>query len=216
MKYTRSNPSARYQELQSMYRQLHEHGEKHLGMPSEKTFNGLSLLPQLSRIKSLIERTHAHTILDYGSGKGQQYEQSPIRIGNGVEIESVVDFWDVDSVHCYDPAYLPYSTLPQSRFDGVISTDVLEHCPEQDVPWIVEEIFSFAERFVFANIACYPARKHLPNGENAHCTIRPSDWWEGLLREVAGRHSGVEWQIWVQTIDESGAKPQIVERCLKG
>ena len=214
MKYTRSNPSSRYQELQFMYRQLHEEGEKHLGMPPEKTFNGMSLVPQITRIKGLIERTEARTILDYGSGKGQQYSL-PLRGNDGVEFESVMDFWQVDSVHCYDPAYAPFSTLPQGRFHGVVSTDVLEHCPEQDIPWILDEIFGYAERFVYANIACFPAQKRLPNGENAHCTIQPSPWWEQRVRDVAGRYPGVEWQIWVQTIEPGAEGPRLVERCLQ-
>ena len=214
MNFTRSNPSARYLELQSMYRQLHEEGEKHLGMPAEKTFNGMSLVPQITRIKGLIERTDARTILDYGSGKGQQYALS-LRGNDGSEFTNVMDFWGVDSVHCYDPAYAPFSTLPQGRFHGVVSTDVLEHCPEQDIPWILDEIFAYAERFVYANIACYPAQKRLPNGENAHCTIRPSAWWEELLREVASRYQGVEWQIWVQTIEAEAGGSRLVERCLR-
>jgi hypothetical protein len=54
----------------------------------------------------------------------------------------------------------------------VISTDVLEHCPGKvNVPWIVDEMFGYATRFVFANVAVIPAGKRLPNGENAHCTI---------------------------------------------
>lgn len=216
MNFTRSNPSTRYQELQAMYRQLHREGEKHLGLPAEKTFNGLSLLPQLVRIKSMIERTGACTILDYGSGKGQQYALSPLVAGNESRFDDVLDFWGVDSVHCYDPAYEPYSTLPSGRFDGVISTDVLEHCPEEDIPWIIDEIFSFADRFVYANIACYPATKRLPNGENAHCTIRPSVWWEDLLREVSRRYPAVRWQIWVQTVEPHGTGQRLVERCIEG
>jgi hypothetical protein len=68
----------------------------------------------------------------------------------------------------------PFSALPEGRFDGVVCTDVLEHCPEEDLPWIVGELFGYARLFVFANVACYPAAKKLPNGENAHCTIRRS------------------------------------------
>ena len=91
----------------------------------------------------------------------------------------------------------------------MISTDVLEHCPEDDIPWIVGEIFGFADRFVFANVACYPARKRLPTGENAHCTIKPPDWWEALIRTVAARHPDIDWEVWVQYLDGggSGARP---------
>ena len=214
MNFTRSNPSPRYQELQAMYRKLHEEGERNLNLPPEKTFNGMSLIPQAVRIRSIIEQTGARTILDYGSGKGQQYGQMKLRGSDGTQFDDVLDFWDVDNVHCYDPAYPPYSTLPQGRFDGVICTDVLEHCPEQDIPWIIDEMFSYAERFVFANVACYPAQKRLPNGENAHCTIQPGEWWEGILREASQRYAGVVWQVWVQTPNAAGTG--LVERCIQG
>jgi len=199
MTYSRANPSPRYRELQQMYKQLHEQGEAQLGLPPEKTFNGMSLMPQLARIKALIARTGANTMLDYGCGKGLQYEPRPIKDADGTVHESVIDFWDVAAVHCYDPCYAPYSRLPEGRFDGVISTDVLEHCPEEDVPWIIEEIFGYADRFVYANVACYPAQKHLPNGENAHCTIKPAAWWEEILRAAAAGRPGLVWQVCVQS-----------------
>ena len=211
MSYSRTNPSPRYSELQALYRSMHEEGERFLGIPPEKTFPGSSLAPQAERIKRLIVQTGALTLLDYGSGKGRQYEAQSIRDANGGTWSSVIDFWGIDEVVCYDPCYAPYSKLPEERFDGVICTDVLEHCPEEDIPWIVDEIFSYANRFVFANVACFPARKRLPSGENAHCTIQPSAWWEKLFSETAGRRPGIAWEVWVQSRVEGTSEPQYSE-----
>ena len=212
MSYSRANPSPRYRELQTMYRQLHAGGEKNLGLPPGQTFNGMSLMPQLQRIKALIERTGARMVLDYGSGKGQQYAPMLLKDEAGIPYDSVVDYWGVDAVHCYDPCYQPYSTLPQGRFDAVISTDVLEHCPEQDVPWIIEEIFAYAERCVYANIACYPAKKHLPNGENAHCTIKPIEWWREHLLAASARRPQLVWEIWMQSLIRTPQGARIEEQ----
>jgi hypothetical protein len=85
--------------------------------------------------------------------------------------------------------------LPGNSFDGVISTDVLEHCPEEDLPWIVQELFDLADKFVFASIAGYPARKHLPSGENAHCTVRPLSWWTQLFSHAAKGSPGLIWRL---------------------
>jgi hypothetical protein len=52
--------------------------------------------------------------------------------------------------------------------------------------------------FVFANVACYPAKKTLPNGENAHCTIRPGGFWKALLEASSARHPGVLWEVWIE------------------
>jgi len=211
MNYSRAHPSTRYLDLQNLYRTMHEQGESFLGIPPEKTFPGSSLRPQVERIKRLIVTTGALTVLDYGSGKGMQYELGSIRDGAGKVWPSVIDFWGVDEVVCYDPCYAPYSKLPSGTFDGVICTDVLEHCPEEDIPWIIEEIFSYATRFVFANVACYPARKRLPTGENAHCTIQPLEWWRMLIEGIAARRPGVVWEVWIQSRVDGSQGAQYVE-----
>jgi hypothetical protein len=90
----------------------------------------------------------------------------------------------------------------------VICTDVLEHCPEEDLPWIVGELFGYARLFVFANVACYPAMKTLPNGENAHCTIRPVEFWREIFQNAAAaasekaagaRGDALLWEVWADT-----------------
>jgi len=198
MPYTRQNPSARYRALVDMYRELHRDGEKSLGIPAASTFEGLSLHKESPYIKRLIERSAALSILDYGSGKGRQYDPKPHVVEGEGTWDSVIDYWGVDEVTCFDPAYEPYSKLPSGTFGGVICTDVLEHCPEEDIAWILREIFSYAERFVFLSIACFPARKCLPNGENAHCTIRPTAWWQGMIERAAAERPGVIWEAWLE------------------
>src|SRR5262245_41576976 len=112
MNYSRASPSPRYVELQNYYRAMHEKGEAFLGAPPEKTFSGESLGPELTRIRELVARTGAQTILDYGSGKGRQYDARPLRDANGKPWPSVMDYWNVDEVVCYDPCYAPLSQLP--------------------------------------------------------------------------------------------------------
>jgi hypothetical protein len=192
--YSRLAPSARYRELLAQYQDLHRHGERRLNLPAEKTYNGTSLPRHAGRIKGLIEAHAARTLLDYGSGKGHQYQPMEVRLSDGRQYPSIPEFWGVQ-VTCYDPAYEPFRQLPNGTFDGVISTDVLEHCPEDDIPWILEEMFAFARRFVFANVACYPAMKHLPNGENAHCTVRPKAWWQAQLNRVGGKFPQVRFDF---------------------
>ena len=175
---------------------MHAEGERFLlGLAAEATDPGVNLMPNLGRIHRLIQETRAATILDYGSGKGRQYEPQRIALPGAGEWDGILDFWDVDEVRCYDPCYEPYSRLTEEKFDGVVWTDVLEHCPEQDMRWIVNEIFSFATRFAYAAVACYPAKSRLPNGENAHCTVHPPQWWRALFEEIAADHPGVRWMI---------------------
>jgi hypothetical protein len=180
MTYTRQEPSQRYQELVGLYKNYHEaKTDKYLGH---------SLRPHISTIKTLVSATGARSILDYGSGKGLLYKQ---------DNPSIRSLWNVDEIVCYDPGVAEFSTLPDGIFDGVISTDVLEHVPESDAPWIVREMFAHARRFVYANIANYPALKTLANGENAHCTQRPIAWWKAVFDKA--QTSGVSYRIEVQS-----------------
>lgn len=199
--YTRDHPSPRYRELIRLYNRMHVEGETRLGIPPEQTFPGQSLFAHLPRIKRLIEATGAATILDYGAGKGLQYRPQPILVEGRQVAEGIAEYWDVDEVRCYDPGYAPHSARPEGQFDGVISTDVLEHCPEEDVPWILAEIFGYARRFVYLNVACYPARKTLPNGENAHVTIRPPAWWRDQVAAAAS--PGLTWELQADATRES-------------
>jgi hypothetical protein len=210
--FSRANPSPRYRELVELYRAMHAEGEKFLNVGPEKTFRGSSLPPEAHHIKAIIEHTGALSLLDYGSGKGQQYDVRNVKLATGEVVESIVDYWGVDYVHCYDPSYTKYSTLPQGRFDGVICTDVLEHCPEDDLPWILAEIFSFADRFVYANVACYPAMKRLPTGENAHCTVRAPEWWLALVRRIAAQFPDVIWELSAHVLVGDGSGRSVEQR----
>ena len=212
MSFSRASPSPRYLELQGLYRQLHGEGEKFQGLKPEQTYPGISLLPHLSDIKAMVEAFGARTILDYGCGKGTAYSMSGIEVKGFGKIDNVLDYWDVDSVHCYDPCYQPYSRVPQERFDGVVSTDVLEHCPEEDLSWIVGEIFGYAERFVFASVACYPAKSRLPTGENAHCTVRSAQWWEELFARAATSHPAIAWRVCAISIVGEPQAPRVTTR----
>ena len=192
---------------------MHLHGETHLGIPPEKTFPGASLPKEAARIKRLIKLTGARTILDYGAGKGQQY--LPLRIADEeerTEYPDIRSYWGVDEIRCYDPGYQPFTALPSGKFDGVICTDVLEHCPEEDVPWILGELFDYADRFVYANVACFPARKRLPSGGNAHCTIKPVRWWEEQLEGPGRSKPHLRYEIRLAYIKADELKEKLLQR----
>lgn len=193
--YSRNNPSPEYLAMVAMYETLHEEGEQSAGKSAEDTFPGKMLLEHARGIRAMIAATNAREILDYGAGKGLAYTRTDLRIDDDLTVNSLQTYWDVDNIRCYDPGYEPFSALPEQQYDGVISTDVLEHITEPDVPWVIEEMFSYARKFVYANVACYPAVKHLPDGRNAHCTLHSPDWWAGLVHGIAMRHTDISYRF---------------------
>jgi hypothetical protein len=128
--YSRAGPSPRYQRLLALYRAMRLEGEVHLGIPPDQTLPGKSLPPQAGHIKRLVDLTGAKTILDYGSGKGGQYLPMPRQDDGGTVHLGIAAWWGAE-VRCYNPGYAKFAELPAGRFDGVISTDVLERCPEE-------------------------------------------------------------------------------------
>lgn len=207
MSYSREHPSPRYLALLEQYRQMHVGGDQRMGIEARDMFPGKSLMAHVGPIRALIRRVGAKTILDYGSGKGRQYQsRETIDPETGVTHPDIRSYWGVESITCYDPGYAPFSNLPVENFDGVICTDVFEHCPEGDIPWIMEELFSYAEKFVYANVACYPAQKTLPNGENAHCTVRPPEWWRELLATTLANYPGILCEVQVINLVEVDGK----------
>lgn len=208
-RFSRNEPSPRYQRLLELYRTMHVEGERFLGVSPEHTFPGKSLPPQAHHIQRLVADTGAAQLLDYGSGKGQQYRYWPYRDAQGTTHPNVQAYWGVP-VQCYDPAYGPHGALPQGRFDGVICTDVLEHVPEEDVPWVVGELFGYARRFVFANVACFPAGKRLPNGQNAHCTVKPVKWWRREFDRASAAAPGLRWELRLVAPGTDGALAETV------
>lgn len=122
-------------------------------------------------VTELIFETSPTTLLDYGCGKGKQYHD-----------EKLHEPWGIMPT-LYDPGFPEHENLPEGPFDGIYSTDVMEHIPEQVIPSVFEWIFSNATKFVYLGICTRLALARLPNGENAHCTVKSHEWWADKIRE---------------------------------
>jgi len=202
--FTKDNPSRRFNQMVEQYQIMHEQGEKALGLSADETFDGHSLAKHDDEIARLVKETSARSILDYGCGKGLLYQPYPSEPEEG-RYKSYPKWPDV-KVTCYDPGYEPFAAPFEGKFDGVISTDVLEHIPEEDIGWILNEMFAAAEKFVYVVAACYPARKTLPDGTNAHCTLQSPEWWRGQLELASQRYPGVRWVLCTEVKTGTGKK----------
>lgn len=118
-------------------------------------------------ISQLVKDYNAETLLDFGCGKGYQYTKDQMHIKHFGGIMPTL----------YDPAVSTHDQLPEGKFDGVICCDVMEHVPEVAVLEVLQQIYSKADKFVFIAASNTPAIAVLPNGENAHITLKPFMWW---------------------------------------
>lgn len=155
----------------AVYQKIHEDKPKH--------WAGTTIRRHVDKIAALVARTHPATMLDYGCGKGFQYLRDRIH-----------EKWGGLLPHCYDIGVRQICAKPTIKFDGVISTDMLEHIEEADTDAVIADIFSFVDpgpiddRFVFLSISCKPCKDiFLPDGRNGHLCQKPPQWWEAKIRK---------------------------------
>lgn len=177
MTFSRENPSPRFRELIGFYAQMHSAGDAAKDVAAAEMFDGRSLSVHVVTIRSLLKRFGARTLLDYGAGKAKHYESTVFGLPDGSKVTGLRKLWRLDEVTLYDPGHAPYAAYPTGTYDAVICTDVLEHIPEQDLDWVIGDLFGFARSFLYAGVAIYPAGKILPDGSNAHVTLKPVEWW---------------------------------------
>jgi len=117
-------------------------------------------------LKAQFDQHKIDILLDYGVGKAYHFTQAKLD-----------QYWGIGSWVGYDPAVEQFNTKPEGEFDAVLCYDVLEHIPEGSIDYVLQEIFSYSRGPVFLHVGMGPAQAILPNGENAHTTIKPREWW---------------------------------------
>ena len=136
--------------LVGQYAELHRAAKKYgFTAPNYKGALGLAM-----------SELRPDVVLDYGCGQSDLSEH----LKGGA------------AFYRYDPAVPDCARMPVVRADLVINTDVMEHIPQEDVDDVLADIRRLSARAFFV-IATRPALTILPNGENAHCTVKPAEWW---------------------------------------
>ena len=98
--------------------------------------------------------------------------------------------------------------LGNARHDGVVVAGALELFPEDDIAWILDEIFASATRFVFAYVLCYdPADQ----GESraSQSTVQSPAWWRSQFEFASKRNPAVRWVLGTEEKSLFGRKRQI-------
>jgi len=158
---TKESPSQLYTDLIKAYIKEHR---------SDKRFWGSKFMRYYNHVGRLVRATKAKSLLDYGCGKGLHIDSRPLELpksskNKGAVVPSLREHLGLQELVGYDPGWKWKNKLPNKVFDGVVSFDVLEHIPKVDILWILKEIFTRADKFVFLDVACFPATKDITIGE---------------------------------------------------
>jgi hypothetical protein len=175
--------SKKGQKLIAMYTTMANEGyQTSAGEKIEEAYNDFELRKVRDFVLSKFVEYKIASVLDYGCG-GSDWTKPGF---DGVK--SAKDFFKLKSVYRYEPAR---SLDQRKRADAVVCFDVLEHIFVSDVANIIRDIFSYSKKLVIINVACYEARALLPNGENAHVTVRNASWWKGVIDSVSTEFPGI-------------------------
>lgn len=125
------------------------------------------------RILEHIQQYKPKNILDFGCGKGQ------LKIGlakHNINIDE------------YDPAISGKNQIPKNQYDLIITTDVLEHLYEEEISSICEEFVALQPKTMFHVICTRPAGNLLPDGTNAHKTVKKIQWWTDKIEQYTKQY----------------------------
>jgi len=177
--------SKKGQELIKMYEKMAREGYDRMDQQRvDIAFSDFELRAHREHILSLFNAHSISTVLDYGCG-GSDWRSSGFDEASG---HSAVEYFKLQNAYRYEPAR---DIDERQHVDCVISFDVLEHIFISDVPIVLRDMFSFATKLIILNIACYPAAAKLPNGENAHITVRHPLWWKGMVDSISAEYPTV-------------------------
>jgi len=98
MIYTNDNPSSEYIKLSEDYRSIHKTGTANEA--PKDTYNGRSTIHFAEVLKKIIDKNNCKTLLDYGSGKGDRYNNKSFT--NEKEYPPLKDFWNIKPT-LFDP-----------------------------------------------------------------------------------------------------------------
>jgi len=105
------------------------------------------------------------SFMDYGAGNGSL----------GLEVEK---FYRSVSVTNYDPFHPKWRDNPEPGIHDVVNcADVMEHVEGQCVDNTISYIADHCRYVAVFSIALEEAKKELPDGRNAHITLKPVKWW---------------------------------------
>jgi len=122
----------------------------------------------LKAMRPFIDHYRPNSILDFGCG-------------HGALMASIRQAYPGMAVDGYDPGNAAHNRVPDGSFDAVVSADVFEHIEPEHLAATLQLISSKITVAGWFRIACYPAKKHLPDGRNAHLIVESPAWWREQL-----------------------------------
>ena len=129
------------------------------------------LLPKYDLVHDFVAKYQPWSLVDWGCANGY--------LLNRLE----ADFPSVQELAGYDPGNPDYNVVPAGTYDCLVSCDVIEHFEPKLLDQSLQLMQSKFTQAAFLIIACYPAKKILSDGRNAHLIVENADWWMQKIQQ---------------------------------
>ena len=148
----------------------------------------------LGTIQPFLNQYNLTSVLDFGCG-------------HGALMASISQAYPNIRVEGYDPGNPDHNHIPARSFDAVVSADVFEHIEPAHLASTLQLISSKIQVAGWFRIACYPAKKHLPDGRKAHLIVDSPVWWR---QQLLANMNVVIVKEEISVIDKSHKWPEVV------
>lgn len=142
-------------------------------------------------VKEFLQKENPQSIIDFGCSHG------------GLISKIKTDFPQIEIVDGYDPGVPEFEKLPDRVYDTLISTDVIEHIEPNILDSTLGYIETLFTKSAWVIIACYPAKKYLPDGRNAHLTVESPEWWMNKIAKTMPNSKVVWHEVIVKNPDKT-------------
>ena len=160
-------------------------------LQSANSFKGL--LVKYDPIKEFVSMYQPQSIIDYGCARGNLVNQLK------------QDFSNIPIIEGFDPGVPEFNTIKQDSYECLISNDVIEHFEPEFLDSTLQKMETLFTKSAWLIIACYPAKKRLPDGRNAHLIIESPKWWIKKIKNTFTNSNIVKKEI----VEFSEGKPEL-------
>lgn len=96
-------------------------------------------------------------------------------------------------IEAYTPAAA--DSHPVRTAGGVVCAHTLDFVPDEDVPWLLDDFFRRAQRFVSVSVSDSAHDLTLPDGGRLQARVRPASWWRTHLDTASRRSPKLRWHL---------------------
>ncbi len=184
--FTAAHPSAAYTALLNGVTR----GDPADRLRSELLSPGRRMEEVIESVQDLIGACGARSILEYGFGERLE-EQRLVHALQKRDGRLVVAYADLTAATAGE--------RPAQQYDGVVCVDVITYLPDEDVPWVLEELFAHARQFVYVTVAPRSVPRPFAKSLLLSGQTRDEAWWLTHFAAVSARHPAIHWRLGVHT-----------------